>query len=98
MVGHRERDRGDRHLERHPLLVDGTELLVEVEAAVQADGGTGRGGGQQVEQPEDVRRRRRHLEAVVVAETEGEAPVRRGQRRWTRGCGAPPWGGPSCPS
>ncbi len=38
-----------------------------------------RGSGQQVQQSEDVRRRRGDLEAVVVPEAERTAPVRRGQ-------------------
>ncbi len=36
-------------------------------------------GREKIEQTEDVRRRRRHLEAVVGS-TEGEAPVLGGQR------------------
>ena len=57
MVGHRERDRGDRHLEGDPVGLDPAQHLVEVEAAVQAHGGAGLGRGEQVEQAEDVRRR-----------------------------------------
>ena len=80
MVGHGQRDRGDGHLERHPLVLNAAQLLVEVEAAVQADGGAGRRGGEQVQQPEDVRRRRRHLEAVVVDRAPSAVdPVRRAQ-------------------
>ncbi len=79
MVGHCERDRRDRHLEGHPFFLNGAQFLLEVETAVQTDCCAGLGGGQQVEEPEDVRRRRRHLETVVVPETECAAPVRRGQ-------------------
>ena len=46
--------------------------------AVQAHRGAGRGRGEQVEQAEDVRRRRGHLEPVVGAEPERLAPVRGG--------------------
>ena len=71
MVGQRQRDRRDRHLERHAIGLDAAQHLVEVEPAVQPHGGAGRGRGQQVEQTEDVRRRRGHLEPVVGAEAEG---------------------------
>ena len=52
--------------------------LVEVEAPVQPHRGPGRRRGQQVEQPEDVRRRRGHLEPVVGTRAQGGAPVRGG--------------------
>ena len=83
VVGHGESDRGDRHLEGHPLALDALQHLVEVEPPVQPHGGAGLDGGQQVQEPEDVRRRGRHLEPVVGTEPEGGAPVRRraGDRR-----------------
>jgi hypothetical protein len=78
VVRHREGDRGDGHLERHALGRDVPQHLVEVEATVEANGRAGLGGGEQVEEPEDVRRRRRDLEAVVRAEPQRRAPVPRG--------------------
>ena len=79
MIGHGQRDRGDRHLERHALVLNAAELLVEVEAAVQADGGARLGCGEQVQQSEDVRGRCGHLEAVVGAEAQRRDPVLRPQ-------------------
>jgi hypothetical protein len=78
VVGHREGDRRDRHLEGHPLPLDRAEDLVEVEAGVQANGGPGLDGGEEVQQPEDVRRRRGHLEAVLRSQPERVDPVGRG--------------------
>ena len=75
VIGHGQRNGGDRHLERHAIFLDAAELLVEVEAAVQPDGRAGRGRGEQVQEPEDVRRRRRHLEAVLGAEPQRADPV-----------------------
>ena len=72
VVGHGQGDRRHRHLEGHAVGLDAAQHLVEVEAAVQPHGGAGLGGGQQVEQAEDVRRRRGHLEAVVGGR--GRAP------------------------
>ena len=72
----RQRDRRHRHLQRHPLRLDAAQHLVEVETAMQPHRRAGLGGGQQVEQPEDVRRRRRDLKAVVRAEPERGHPVR----------------------
>ena len=77
MVRHGQRDGGDRHLQGHALGRDAAQHLVEVEPAVQPDRGAGLRGGEQVEEAEDVRRRRRHLEPVVGAEAQGRAPVRR---------------------
>ena len=79
MVGHGQGDRGHRHLERHPVAFNRAQLLVEVEAPVQADRGRGLGGGEHVQQPEDVRRRGGDLKAVVVPEAERRDPVRRRQ-------------------
>ena len=79
VVGHGQRDRRHGHLQRHAVSSNAAQLVPEVETAVQADGGTGRGRGKQVQEAEDVRGRRRDLESVVVAEAERGAPVRRGQ-------------------
>jgi len=76
MVRHGERDRRHGHLKGHAVLLDRRQLRVEVEAAVQADRGSRRRRGEEVQEPQDVRRRRGHLEPVVVAEAESKAPVR----------------------
>ena len=75
VVGHAERDRRDRHLERHAFLLDGAQRRVEVEARVQADPRARGHRGHDVEQPEDVHRWRRDLEAVAVGEAERGDPV-----------------------
>src|SRR5205085_2793583 len=75
VVRHGQGDRGDGHLEGDAVGADAAQDLVEVEAAVQPHGGAGLGGGEQVQQPEDVRRRGGDLEAVVGAEAEGGDPV-----------------------
>ena len=75
VIGHGQRNGGDRHLERHAIFLDAAELLVEIEAAVEPDGRAGRGRGEQVQKPEDVRRWRRHLEAVLGAEPQRRDPV-----------------------
>ena len=78
VVGHGQRDRRHRHLEGHPLGLDAVQHLVEVEATMQPHGGAGRRRRQQVQQAEDVRRGRGHLEPVVRTQAEGLAPVRGG--------------------
>ena len=80
MVGHRQGDRGHRHLEGDAVGLDAAQHLVEVEAAVQPDGGAGLGRGQQVEQAEDVRR---------AAWRPGSG--RRGRGRGRRTSGAVAW-------
>ena len=55
-----------------------SQHLVEVEPPVQPHRGPGRDRGQQIEQAEDVRGRRGHLEPVVGPEPEDRAPVHRG--------------------
>ena len=75
---HGQGDRGHRHLEGHPVLPDAAQHLVEIEAAVQPHGGARTRGGQQVEEAENVRRRRGNLKPVCRAEPEGLTPVRRG--------------------
>ena len=75
VVGHAERDRRHRHLERHAFLLDGAQRRVEVEARVQADPRPCGHRGHDVEQPEDVHGWRRDLEAIAVGEPECGDPV-----------------------
>ena len=76
VTGDGEGDRGHRHLEGDPVGLDPAEHLVEVEPAVEPNGGSGLGGGEEVEEAEDVRRGSGHLEAVVGGEPERLHPVR----------------------
>ncbi len=74
------------------------EHLVEVEAPVQAHGGTGLGGGQQVEETEDVGRRGGDLEAILRSEAQGRAPMAGCRTGWSGACGGRPSASPSSPS
>ena len=70
-----ERARRDGHLQRRAVGRDVVQDRVEVEARVQADGRAGGRGGEQVQQPEDVRRRRGDLQAVIRGQLQAVPPV-----------------------
>ena len=76
MVGHRQRDRRHRHLEGHAARTRcGAAPRRGRTGGAAARVAPADGGGEQVEQAEDVRRRRGDLEPVVGAEAERVAPV-----------------------
>ena len=75
MRGDGEGDRGDRHLDRDAVGLDGVQHGVEVESAVEPRACAGGDDGVQVEQPEDVERRRGDLQAVGVRHPECVDPV-----------------------
>ena len=77
MIGEGQGDRRDRHLQGHVLGLDTGQHLVEIEAAVQANRRTGFDRREEIEQPEDVRRRGRDLEPIVGAQTQRLDPVSR---------------------
>ena len=85
------------HLEGDAVGLDAAQHLVEVEPPVQPHGGAGLGGGEEVEQAEDVRRRGGHLEAVVGGEAERLHPVGGAGARSSGACAAPPSGRPVVP-
>ena len=80
MGGQRQRDRRDGHLDGDPVGLDVVQHLVDVEAAMQPDPRAGVQRHHDVEQAEDVRRRRHDLHAVGRRQSEGVAPVPRRPR------------------
>ncbi len=79
--GQCQRDRGDRHLDGDAVGFDVAQHGVDVETAVQPDPRPGVERRHDVEQTQDVRRRRHHLHAVGSGQLQRVAPLphRRGQ-------------------
>ena len=78
MGGQRQRNRRNGHLDGDPVGLDVVQHLVDVEPAMQPDPRAGVECHDDVQQPEDVRRRRHDLHAIGRCQAEGVTPVPHG--------------------